>query len=128
MPHKRQMLLAVAIFLAGAPALAEEQRGELIDAATALCEKVKTCSMAQVPEADLTPEMRQMMEPMLENMCESMRSNIAEVPEGHQLHDPAVACMRSMADLSCEQMQSEQQAQTEACREYENLVKSYEGD
>ncbi len=127
MTHVRGIWLTVAFVLAGAPALAEEPHAELLDAATALCEKIKTCSMAQVPEADLTPEMRQMMEPMLDNMCASMRSNIQEVPEGHELHDPAVACMRSMAELSCEQMQSEEQAQTAACRKYEELVKSYEG-
>ena len=100
---------------------------DLESASNALCEKVKACSMAQVDEADLTPEVRQMMEPMLENMCAAMKSNIREVPEGHELHDPAVACMRSMAELSCEQMQSEEQAQTAACRKYEELVKSYEG-
>ena len=36
-------------------------------------------------EADLTPEVRQMMEPMLQNMCETMRAGVRVVPLDHAL-------------------------------------------
>ena len=120
----RGMCFAGLIFAAGAAAQTEE----LVEAATALCEKVKTCSMAQVPKEDLTPEMRQMMEPMLENMCSAMRSGVQDVPTGHGLYKPALACMRSMAALSCEQMQDQQQVQTDACKEYEKLAEEVAGE
>ena len=81
---------------------------DLESATTDLCEKVKSCSMAQIAEADMTPEVRQMMEPMLQNMCDAMRSGVQEVPTDHQLHAPALSCMRSMAELSCEDFQDEQ--------------------
>ena len=95
---------------------------DLESASNALCEKVKACSMAQVDEADLTPEVRQMMEPMLESMCEAMRAGVQEVPTDHQLHDPAVACMRSMAELSCADFQDEQKVVTAACEEYRKIA------
>jgi len=37
-------------------------------ASMAMCEKVKTCTLEQMGQRDLTPEMRQMMEPMLKTM------------------------------------------------------------
>ena len=95
---------------------------EIEDAATALCEKVKACSMAHIAEADLTPEVRQMMEPMLKNMCETMRAGVREVPPGHELYQPSVDCMRSMAGLSCADFEDEDKLQTRACQEYQRLA------
>jgi len=95
---------------------------EIEDAATALCEKVKACSMAHIAEADLTPEVRQMMEPMLRNMCETMRAGVREVPSGHQLYQPSVDCMRSMAGLGCQDFEDEQKLQTQACKDYQRLA------
>jgi hypothetical protein len=120
----RGMCFAGLVFGASLSVQAEE----LVDAATALCETVKTCSMAQVAKEDLTPEMQQMMEPMLENMCTAMRSGVQDVPTGHGLYEPAVACMRSMAALTCEQLQDEQQVETDACKEYEKLAKEVAGE
>ncbi|TDG12442.1 hypothetical protein E2F43_12615 [Seongchinamella unica] len=95
---------------------------EIEDAATELCEKVKACSMAHIAEADLTPEVRQMMEPMLKNMCETMRAGVREVPQGHELYQPSVDCMRSMAGLSCQDFEDEQKLQTPACKNYQRLA------
>ena len=92
---------------------------DLDSAATDLCEKVKSCSMAQVAEADMTPEMRQMIEPMFQGMCDAMRSGVQEVPTGHQLHDPALSCMRSMAELGCDDFQDEKKVETQACKDYQ---------
>lgn len=100
---------------------------EITDSALALCEKVKACSMAQINEEDLTPELRQMMEPMLENMCANMQSRVQAVPQGHALYDPAVACMDSMSTLSCEQMMDSEQALTPECSEYEKLARAEAG-
>ncbi|MEH6587663.1 MAG: hypothetical protein V7720_13950 [Halioglobus sp.] len=92
---------------------------DLESAATDLCEKIKYCSMAQIADADMTPEMRQMMEPMFQSMCDAMRSGVQEVPTGHQLHDPALSCMRSMAELGCDDFQDEQKVETQACKDYQ---------
>ncbi|MEP1471898.1 MAG: hypothetical protein ABJK20_10200 [Halieaceae bacterium] len=97
------------------------------DAALALCEKVKACSMAQIDQEDLTPELRQMMEPMLENMCTNMQARVQEVPVGHELYQPSVACMRSMEALSCEAMMDSEQFATPECKDYEQKVRDAAG-
>lgn len=101
---------------------------ELLSAANDMCEKVKSCSLQQIAKSDMTPEMRQMMEPMLESMCDSMRQGIQEVPRGHALYAPAVACMRSMANLSCEDFMDEGRVETPACKAYQEMAeKAYNG-
>lgn len=116
---KRSRFLVAGVFFAVAGNVIA---GDLEDAATELCEKVKHCSMAQISEADLTPEVRQMMEPMLQNMCATMRAGVEQVASGHALHDPALACMRSMAALSCDDFQDEEKVETPACKEYQAVA------
>ena len=71
---QRTLIAALALCLS---ALASAE--PMADASQALCEKVKACSLAEINEADMTPEMREMMEPMLENMCANMRAGVEEV-------------------------------------------------
>ena len=96
------------------------------DSALQLCEKVKGCAIAEMNQSDLTPELRQMMEPMLATMCSSMQANIQQVPSGHDLYKPALACMKSMNEMSCRDMQSQDSYQTGACKTYEELARKYE--
>ncbi len=100
---------------------------EIADAALDLCEKVKACAMAGIAEEDLTDDTREMMQPMLDNMCANMQAKVQEVPRGHGLYGPAVACLRSMQALSCEEMQTSQ-ANTPACQEYEKLLRETYGE
>lgn len=95
---------------------------EIEDAADALCEKVKACSMAHIAEADLTPEVRQMMEPVLQNMCQTMREGVREVPSDHELYQPSVDCMRSLSALSCADFENEEKMLTPACNNYQRLA------
>lgn len=96
---------------------------DLTAASLDLCEKVKSCAMAQVAEQDLTPQMREMMQPMLDNMCANMQSRIGEVPTGHPLYAPAVACMRSMEEImTCAMMQNSGNMTTPECEAYQKLA------
>lgn len=125
MSISKRIFVAIALAMSPAvPVMADEIGAAALD----LCEKVKACSMAQMNEEDLTPEMRQMMEPMLENMCASMQAGVQQVPPGHELYQPAVDCMRSMAVLSCEAMMDSEQIVTPQCKEYEESVKSAAGE
>lgn len=117
LPQASLLLFALSV----APSLSAD---DLEAAAMDMCEKVKACSMAQIEESDMTPEMRQMMEPMLENMCASMRAGVQEVPREHDLYQPAVACMRSMAQLSCDDFQDGDRVVTPECRKYQEMVQS----
>ena len=112
--------LAPAIALATCASLAIAD--DLMSASNDMCEKVKSCALAEIAESDMTPEMRQMMEPMLEGMCEQMRQGVNQVPTTHELYQPAVACMRSMANLSCAQFQSTE-VETPECLKYRELAK-----
>lgn len=120
----KRTLIAIALM---AMPLSPVMADDIGDAALALCEKVKACSMAQINEEDLTPELRQMMEPMLENMCSNMQARVQEFPAGHELYQPSVACMRSMEALSCEAMMDSEQFATPACKDYEQKVRDAAG-
>ena len=113
-----QKHVAAVLALSGALAL-PAGANELASAATDLCENIKQCTMAQIDEADMTPEMREMMAPMIDAMCDSMRAGIQEVPTNHELYQPAVACMRSMANLSCADFQDGEKVQTPECKAYQ---------
>lgn len=113
--------LAAAVMLCAAVSL-PASADELLSAASDMCEKVKACSLAQIAESDMTPELRQMMEPMLESMCEQMRQGVQQVPAGHPMYQPSVACMRSMAELSCADFQDEDAVDTPACKQYREIA------
>ena len=98
---------------------------DFADSVLQLCEKVKGCAVAEMNQADLTPEVRQMMEPMLATMCSSMQANIQQVPSGHELYKPALACMKSMNEMSCKDIQNQGSYQTGACKAYEELARNY---
>lgn len=107
-------LLAVAVL----PARADN----LEQASQELCEKVKACALAQMSEEDLTPETRQMMQPMLDNLCANIRDQISQVPAGHPHYAPALACMRSMEALSCDDMANSGRLHTPECEQYRQLA------
>ena len=96
------------------------------DASLALCEKVKACALVQMDSQDITPEVRQMMQPMLDSMCTSMLASVPEVAQDHPMYEPAIACMKSLDGLSCEEMQGEAGAKTAACMEYEEMAEKYD--
>jgi len=100
---------------------------DISSAASGLCEKVRSCAMEQVANENLTPELRQMMEPMLDTMCDTMQEKVQQVPVGHPLYQPAIACIRSMEALSCDAMQSPEGMQTPECDAYEKLAKEHGG-
>jgi hypothetical protein len=92
--------------------------------ALAMCEKVKQCAIDRMGTEDMTEQMRQSITPMLENMCVSMQEQFQQVPTDHELYQPALACMRSMVALSCEELM-DGAADTAQCREYQSIVENY---
>lgn len=121
MTKPAKLFAAVLMLLLPAFVMADE----LADAAEGLCDSIKSCALEQLAKEDLTPEMRQMMQPMLDNMCVNLQGKVKAVPTGHALYKPAVACMRSMESLSCAEMQSSDRATTPECAEYEKLTREY---
>ena len=116
---KQRLFLIGLALVANLPAHADDLTAASLD----LCEKVKSCAVAQMGEQDLTPQMREMMQPMLDNMCANMQSRIGEVPTGHAMYAPALACMRSMEKtLTCAMMQDPEGMRTPECDAYEKLA------
>jgi len=96
---------------------------EFTEEAMAMCERVKSCALQRLNrEQEMTAEMRDMMRPMLENMCEQVRANIQEVPREHRLYKPALACMRSLKELSCDAFERPENVATPECERYEELA------
>lgn len=97
---------------------------ELQDASMMLCEKVKQCTFEQMQaEQGISSEMRSMVEGMLNTMCKDF-IKFDEVDRDHELVEPALACMKSMSALSCDQLQEDNMA-TPACEAYERVAKAY---
>lgn len=95
---------------------------ELTNAAQQLCERIKACTLEAVAGPDLTDNLRQQMEPVLEKNCAEMRNRVQAVPAKEKLHQPAVNCLRSMALLSCPQLYDSSEFKTPACAEYDRLA------
>ena len=122
MKHNAKYSAILCATILSVSAAADDYR----DASLALCEKVKACALVQMDSQDITPEVRQMMQPMLDSMCTSMLASVPEVAQDHAMYKPAVACMKSLDALSCEEMQGEGGAHTAACMEYEKLAEKYD--
>ena len=118
----RAFVLILCLAGLAAPAWSDN----MANSALRLCEKVKGCALEQIAQEDFTPEMRQMMEPMLDNMCVQVQSQITQVPTGHSLYAPALACMQSMEALSCEALRDGNQVKTPQCQAYEEAARAHQ--
>jgi len=97
---------------------------ELTDAAQGLCDTIRTCALEAVAGPDLSDKLRRQMEPVLEENCAEIRSRVEAVPGNYKLYQPAIGCLRSMASLSCPQLQNAGEVKTSECTEYDRLVKA----
>ncbi len=115
-------LLLPFFLFCGSSAYADMKAFEM--ASDQLCEKVKQCTFEQMQrEQGLTPEMRGMVDEVLENMCGNLQQ-FSELETTHELIEPATACMQSMANLSCNEIE-ESNMQTDSCKKYEEMAKRY---
>lgn len=96
----------------------------LNNALSQLCEKMKGCTLQEMRNTtSLKPEMRQMIEETVNRMCDSVL-DVSRI-EGHtRLVEPAMACVNSMLEQSCESLKSANM-QTPACQEYKQVAADY---
>jgi len=97
---------------------------ELTDAAEGLCDTIKSCSLETVAGEDLTDELRETMDPVLEGNCAEVRSRVQAVSANPALYQPAVGCLRSLASLSCQMLHIAGEIKTPECAEYDRVVKA----
>ena len=109
--------------IAGGPAMADD----FAQAADALCQKQRSCVMAQMGSQEMPPQMRQMMLQMVDGMCQSLQQNyVTAGDQGHPLYAQATACMRSLSEMSCQTLE-DGQVDTPECQEYEREAAKYGG-
>lgn len=89
-----------------------------------LCEKMKVCTLQEMQRKNnLKPEMRQMIEETVNRMCDSML-DVSRIQGHTRLVEPALACVNSMLEKSCDALKSANM-QTPACQEYEEVTADY---
>ena len=111
-------LLPFAMLFVAFPATAD-----LDSAMDDLCAKIKTCGMQQAEAQGLPPEMKAMMEGMVDGMCKTWMQPYAKSIGDAGLEKKAEACVDSVVDTSCEtMMQAQGEFKTEACEDFEKAA------
>ncbi|WP_040523026.1 hypothetical protein [Aliiglaciecola lipolytica] len=88
-----------------------------------LCEHIKMCVTKQMKVTDdVTPEMRMMIDGMVDNMCQNMM-NTNVVKGNREFEKSAIACIDSITELSCDEIQNA--GQTPACLSFEKELSSH---
>lgn len=102
------------------------QADDLGDSYNLMCEKMKSCAVKNIGEAELTPDMRAMVMASLESACVSIQQQFNYVAAAHPLYAPAETCLKSMAALSCDDLENMDEEKTPECARYEKMAESYQ--
>ncbi|MEZ5880162.1 MAG: hypothetical protein R3D35_05780 [Nitratireductor sp.] len=115
-------VLTLSMLLA-APAFATEYA----DSYDRLCNKMKSCAMSQMQDAEgMTEDMKAMVMNSLNSMCESIEVGFGTALVYQDLLGSAAQCMDSMAEQSCESLQRSDADKTPQCLEFRQKAKKYE--
>jgi len=85
---------------------------------TQLCDKLKTCTLAEIGAKNLSPKMEQMMKPMIDNICKQMIKQFNEADTEGLKKEDAITCIKSMSALSCKDLKGDG-AETKECADLE---------
>lgn len=108
--------------LVGFLGLPMAQAASLEDSYQLMCNKLKSCALKSVNESDLSPDMRNMILQSMEGACISLQQQFSGVVQAHPLYEPANACLQSMAALSCDEIENQDEQPTPACARYEKMA------
>ena len=92
-----------------------------------LCEKIKSCAVAELEGEDMPADMKEMVMSSMNGMCVAMASefNNDSIKEYADLRKQAEACMTSLAALSCSQLMNGA-TETPACVKLEKSAATYQ--
>lgn len=92
-----------------------------------MCEKVKSCALAELDGQELPEEMRTMVMASMDGMCQAMDSSFKEdkINEYADLYKQAELCMESLMSLSCDSFMNGE-TETAACTDLEKETAKYE--
>ena len=103
--------------------VANTASAELDSAMDDMCEKMKSCSAAEIKRQGLSEDMVTMMTAMFDGMCKTWMNPYATALGNAGLEDKAEACIDSVVAVSCEDlMQSEGNFKSEECEAFEKAA------
>lgn len=89
-----------------------------------MCEKMKSCSTAEIKRQGLSEDMVTMMSAMFDGMCKSWMTPYADALGNAGLEEKAEACIDSVVKVSCpDLLQSEGRFRSDACDTFQQAVK-----
>lgn len=92
-----------------------------------LCNKMKSCAMSQMEDAEgMTEDMKAMVMNSLNSMCKSIEVGFGTALVYQDLLSSAAQCMDSMAEQSCESLQGSNGDKTPQCLEFRQKAEKYE--
>jgi len=94
----------------------------LTEATNTLCRKIKFCTTAQLKQQQLPPAMLQMMTTMLDETCAKTIAPYANKATNAGLEKKAVACIKSVNDLTCNALMNTSEAETDECKTLEKAA------
>lgn len=109
-----------AVLLGGAA-----QADELGEETQKFCEKMKHCALDDVAASDLSADMKQMISQQLDMACAGIQARFDLVTRTHALYGPAVACVKSMQAMSCEDIQQSDDSVSAECERYQQMAENY---
>lgn len=114
----KRFIIAIFLLMLSASANAD------LDGATAdLCEKIKTCSLAEIEKQNLPEEMTGIMTAMFDGMCQTWVKPYAETLGNAGLEKKAEACIDSMVSRSCQTlMEAEGEFTSAECEEFKKAA------
>ena len=62
----------------------------------------------------------------LDSVCATIDQQFTAAISSHELHASAAACMQSMADMSCSELENMEDDSTQACADYYKLAEKYQ--
>lgn len=92
-----------------------------------LCNKMKSCAMSQMEDAEgMSEDMKAMVMNSLNSMCKSIEVGFGTALVYQDLLSSAAQCMDSMAEQSCESLQGSNGDKTPQCVEFRQKAEEYE--
>ncbi|MFX4228728.1 MAG: hypothetical protein ACFHHU_12890 [Porticoccaceae bacterium] len=122
---KKLMIIAAALMLS-----CVAQADSFQDEWNEYCTKIKECTMQKMGENpdDMPEAMRDMVMQSMDGMCASMENQFTEAQqtEYQDIANAGAECLRSLNELTCDQMtEGQQQFETEACQEYQEMAENH---
>lgn len=113
----------LSICLLGSSAVLADEMTRAIEQ---MCTKTKVCMQERFGGSDqVSPEMKAMIMQQMGMACDYMAAQYAAAPKGHPIYQPALQCLKSMAAMSCDELDAIDDNPTPECERYEEMSEQY---